>query len=105
MSTQPTSGIHRLANSQTGYNSFENIEGVNAFIGDILDPDSLYAALADCDCALHLATAIPRDRISNLLSRWNSRYRIAISNGVYSAAVITSGIFNYGIYNTPGAET
>lgn len=34
--------------------------GAEAVAGDILDRDSLAAALAGCDAALHLATAIPR---------------------------------------------
>jgi 2-alkyl-3-oxoalkanoate reductase len=34
--------------------------GVEAFLGDILDGDSLRAPMAGCDAVLHLATAIPR---------------------------------------------
>lgn len=34
--------------------------GVEAVLGDILDAASLTAAAADCEAALHLATAIPK---------------------------------------------
>ncbi len=34
--------------------------GVEAVLGDILDPESLPSAAAGCDAALHLATAIPK---------------------------------------------
>lgn len=36
--------------------------GVRSVVGDILDHDSLQAAMAGQDCVLHLATAIPVDR-------------------------------------------
>lgn len=35
-------------------------QGVEAFLGDILDAESLIAPVAGCDAALHLATAVPR---------------------------------------------
>jgi len=34
--------------------------GIDAVVGDILEPASLPAVLAGCDAALHLATAVPR---------------------------------------------
>jgi nucleoside-diphosphate-sugar epimerase len=34
--------------------------GIDAMLGDILDPDSLGPATLDCEAAMHLATAIPK---------------------------------------------
>jgi nucleoside-diphosphate-sugar epimerase len=36
--------------------------GVQAIAGDVLVPSSLAPAMRGCDCVLHLATAIPKDR-------------------------------------------
>jgi nucleoside-diphosphate-sugar epimerase len=49
--------------------------GVDAALGDILDPESLSKGLAGCDAALHLATAIPRAGAPNPDWSLNDRIR------------------------------
>lgn len=49
--------------------------GVNAMVGDILQPDSLPRALDGCDSVLHLATAIPRAGTPNPDWSLNDRIR------------------------------
>lgn len=64
--------------------------GVEALYGDILIPESLVPATADCDAALHLATAVPRPgkaqdwRMNDRIRREGTRNFIAAcaTNGV-----------------------
>lgn len=47
--------------------------GIDAMLGDILNPDTLEPATRDCEAALHLATAIPK---SGQLQDWSMNDRI-----------------------------
>jgi nucleoside-diphosphate-sugar epimerase len=77
--------------------------GVEAFLGDILEPSTLSDPLVGCDAALHLATAIPkrgepRDfTITNRIRREGTRNLLnaAISAGV-RRYVQQSVVFVYG---------
>lgn len=49
--------------------------GIDAIVGDILQPDSLSKGLKGCDSVLHLATAIPRAGTPNPDWSLNDRVR------------------------------
>ena len=51
--------VRAVARRAERVQSLNNI-GMEAVLGDILRPDTLPAAVADCDAVVDLATAIPR---------------------------------------------
>lgn len=67
--------------------------GLEAVIGDILEPDLLLPATAGCDGALHLATAIPR---SGQVQDWSLNDRIRREGTQYFvAACQANGVRRY----------
>lgn len=67
--------------------------GVDAYNGDILDAESLGEPLVGCDCALHLATAIPAPGPQMDWSRNDSIRREGTSNLL--AAASAQGVRRY----------
>lgn len=81
--------------------------GVDALLGDILDPESLLRAAPGCDVALHLATRIPRNgtaedwALNDRVRREGTRHLVAAAerNGV--RRYVQQGItFIYGDHAT-----
>lgn len=67
--------------------------GIDARLGDILDAESLQAAAAGCDAALHLATAIPKTGSERDWGR-NDRIRREGTQNLLAAAR-THGVTRY----------